>query len=314
MKLELPTVEEKDYMDMRQIERFRAFETLIRRKLHLDDTKTYPSFELLRYEDSYKQDFSPPRTRAHAQFVINFIHHLLYVVRLAIAAKLSGTSDHEIKNHLHTVKDEHMNRKNRTELDQNRAVNEPNEHERSLVHSRSFENSYIPENPRTPKPLTFSKNRLRGAKNRSNISPVAKKKFRKNDFFFFQKLCICANFFCVHMCTRILMIKNVLEGSEVGFLKGITRQTVPRRRHVGCFHFLGSLPLANFYGGVPKNRKNQPKVEEATGVARPLDFAAGKVCRWSPPYRDLRQRQTKTETKPEPLTPDWFSFGSETNA
>ncbi|KAL4564164.1 hypothetical protein LXL04_028217 [Taraxacum kok-saghyz] len=30
----------------------------------------------------------------------------------------------------------------------------------------SFENSYIPENPRTPKPLTFSKNRLREAKNR----------------------------------------------------------------------------------------------------------------------------------------------------
>ncbi|KAL4581144.1 hypothetical protein LXL04_017353 [Taraxacum kok-saghyz] len=37
--------------------------------------------------------------------------------------------------------------------------------------SRSFENSYIPENPRTLKPLTFSKNRLRGAKNRSNTSP-----------------------------------------------------------------------------------------------------------------------------------------------
>ncbi|KAL4583436.1 hypothetical protein LXL04_008009 [Taraxacum kok-saghyz] len=40
---------------------------------------------------------------------------------------------------------------------------------RVLQLSRSFENSYIPENPRTPKPLTFSKNRLRGAKNRSNI-------------------------------------------------------------------------------------------------------------------------------------------------
>ncbi|KAL4573831.1 hypothetical protein LXL04_020650 [Taraxacum kok-saghyz] len=87
--------------------------------------------------------------------------------------------------------------------------------------SRSFENSYIPENPRTPKTLTFSKNRLRGAKNRSNISPVAKKFYEKTTFFF-QKLCICANFFFVHMCTRIVMIKNVLEGSEVGFLKGIT--------------------------------------------------------------------------------------------
>ncbi|KAL4587509.1 hypothetical protein LXL04_000380 [Taraxacum kok-saghyz] len=143
-----------------------------------------------------------------------------------------------------------------------------------IVQSRSFENSYIPENPRTPKPLTFSKNRLRGAKNRSNISPVAKKFFRKNDFFFpklyicanFFFLCICAQFFVLfqnrsktrnvfkffyrslyntylkrfvkknlkknakkklHICTknkkkRIVMIKNVLEGSEVGFLKGIT--------------------------------------------------------------------------------------------
>ncbi|KAL4586478.1 hypothetical protein LXL04_011114 [Taraxacum kok-saghyz] len=88
--------------------------------------------------------------------------------------------------------------------------------------SRSFENSYIPENPRTPKPLTFSKNRLRGAKNRSNISPVAKKNFRKNDFFFSKNFAYVQTFFFVHMCTRIVMIKNVLEGSEVGFLKGIT--------------------------------------------------------------------------------------------
>ncbi|KAL4573547.1 hypothetical protein LXL04_020357 [Taraxacum kok-saghyz] len=139
--------------------------------------------------------------------------------------------------------------------------------------SRSFENSYIPENPRTPKQLTFSKNRLRGAKNCSNISPVAKKNFRKNDFFFFPKtLHMCQLFLCAYVhsflfcfktaqkhemslyntylksctyaqkikksCTyakvkkkyhfsgnffqRIVMINNVLEGSEVGFLKGIT--------------------------------------------------------------------------------------------
>ncbi|KAL4568000.1 hypothetical protein LXL04_023599 [Taraxacum kok-saghyz] len=55
----------------------------------------------------------------------------------------------------------------------------------------SFENSYITENPRTHKPLIISKNRLREPKNRSNTCPVAKKSFRKNDFFF-QKLCICA--------------------------------------------------------------------------------------------------------------------------
>ncbi|KAL4576393.1 hypothetical protein LXL04_012486 [Taraxacum kok-saghyz] len=40
------------------------------------------------------------------------------------------------------------------------------------IYLGSFENSYIPENPRTPKPLTFSKNRLREAKNRSKTRPA----------------------------------------------------------------------------------------------------------------------------------------------
>ncbi|KAL4583277.1 hypothetical protein LXL04_007847 [Taraxacum kok-saghyz] len=129
--------------------------------------------------------------------------------------------------------------------------------------SRSFENSYIPENPRTPKPLTFSKNRLRGAKNRSNLRLVAKKNFRKNNFFFkkfayMQKKnsCICISLYTTYLKgfvkknlkknakkkvaymqklkkkvaymqklkknIRILFILNVLEGSKVGFLKGIT--------------------------------------------------------------------------------------------
>ncbi|KAL4581020.1 hypothetical protein LXL04_017226 [Taraxacum kok-saghyz] len=33
----------------------------------------------------------------------------------------------------------------------------------AAIELESFENSYIPENPRTPKPLTFSKNRLQEA-------------------------------------------------------------------------------------------------------------------------------------------------------
>ncbi|KAL4562986.1 hypothetical protein LXL04_027017 [Taraxacum kok-saghyz] len=65
--------------------------------------------------------------------------------------------------------------------------------------SRSFENSYIPENPKTPKPLTFSKNRLRGAKNRSILSPVAKKNFRKNKFFFSKTLHMGKFFFFAYM-------------------------------------------------------------------------------------------------------------------
>ncbi|KAL4564663.1 hypothetical protein LXL04_028731 [Taraxacum kok-saghyz] len=54
-----------------------------------------------------------------------------------------------------------------------------------------FKNSYIPENPRSPKPLTFSNNRLWRAKNCSNTSGVAILFFRKK-VLFFQKLCICA--------------------------------------------------------------------------------------------------------------------------
>ena len=69
--------------------------------------------------------------------------------------------------------------------------------------------SYIPENPRTPKPLTFSKNRLRGAKNRSNTSPVAKKNSEKTTFFF-QKLCICAKK-KLHICTFFCFVLKTLK-------------------------------------------------------------------------------------------------------
>ncbi|KAL4565857.1 hypothetical protein LXL04_029963 [Taraxacum kok-saghyz] len=176
--------------------------------------------------------------------------------------------------------------------------------------SRSFENSYIPENPRTPKPLTFSKNRLRGAKNRSNISPVAKKFFRKNDFFFPKTLHMCKLFFCAYVhsflfcfktaqkhemslyntylksctyaqkikksCTyakvkkkyrffgnffqRIVMIKNVLEGSEVGFLKGITCWDLLRTHIFPRTRELPQFPISPKPLFLSKNRlRNPPK-------------------------------------------------------
>ncbi|KAL4583018.1 hypothetical protein LXL04_007582 [Taraxacum kok-saghyz] len=65
---------------------------------------------------------------------------------------------------------------------------------KAYEHTRSFENSYSPENQRTSKPLTFSKNRLRGAKKRSNPNPVPKTNFRKN------KLCIYADFQILFLC------------------------------------------------------------------------------------------------------------------
>ncbi|KAL4565631.1 hypothetical protein LXL04_029734 [Taraxacum kok-saghyz] len=49
-------------------------------------------------------------------------------------------------------------------------------------------------NPRTPKPLTFSKNRLQGAKNRSNTSAVAKKKAQICECVQKKKSCIFACF------------------------------------------------------------------------------------------------------------------------
>ncbi|KAL4589402.1 hypothetical protein LXL04_002309 [Taraxacum kok-saghyz] len=74
--------------------------------------------------------------------------------------------------------------------------------------SRYFENSYIPENPRTPKPLTFSKNRLRGAKNRSIISPVAKQNSEKTTFFFPKTLHMCKLFFCAYVHSFLFCFKT----------------------------------------------------------------------------------------------------------
>ncbi|KAL4587065.1 hypothetical protein LXL04_011715 [Taraxacum kok-saghyz] len=96
---------------------------------------------------------------------------------------------------------------------------------------RSFENSYIPENPRTPKPLTFSKNRLRGgggAKNRSNISPVAKKNSEKNDFFF-QKLCICAKKKFAYVHSFFLSLYNT---HLKGFVKKNLKKNAKKKLHI----------------------------------------------------------------------------------
>ncbi|KAL4582459.1 hypothetical protein LXL04_007009 [Taraxacum kok-saghyz] len=138
------------------------------------------------------------------------------------------------------------------------------------IELRSFENSYIPENPRTHKPLTFSKNRLRGAKNRSNLRLFAYMQKKIRAYVHVLRFCfknsqipeIFLKFFYRSLYTtylkgfftkkfekkrkkkkvaymqklkkkvaymqklkkniRILFILNVLEGSEVGFLKGIT--------------------------------------------------------------------------------------------
>ncbi|KAL4578706.1 hypothetical protein LXL04_014835 [Taraxacum kok-saghyz] len=63
--------------------------------------------------------------------------------------------------------------------------------------------------PRTPKPLTFSKNRVRGAKNHSNTSPVAKKNFRKNDYFF-KNFAYVQKYF-LHMCTFFCFVSKTLK-------------------------------------------------------------------------------------------------------
>ncbi|KAL4573249.1 hypothetical protein LXL04_020048 [Taraxacum kok-saghyz] len=114
--------------------------------------------------------------------------------------------------------------------------------------SESFDNSYIPENPRTPKPLTFLKNRLRGLKI-AQIQARSEIFFSKKTTFFSQKLCLCAkkkfaHVYILSFCFknvqipeiffkifyrsihntylkgfRIILIINVLEGHEVGFFE-----------------------------------------------------------------------------------------------
>ncbi|KAL4577504.1 hypothetical protein LXL04_013613 [Taraxacum kok-saghyz] len=63
--------------------------------------------------------------------------------------------------------------------------------------------------PRTPKPLTFSKNRLREAKNHSNTSPVAKKKSEKTAFFISKTLHMCKK--KLHMCTFFCFVSKTLK-------------------------------------------------------------------------------------------------------
>ncbi|KAL4583241.1 hypothetical protein LXL04_007809 [Taraxacum kok-saghyz] len=77
-------------------------------------------------------------------------------------------------------------------------------------------NSYIPENPRTPKPLTFSKNRLRGIKNRSNTSPVA------NSFFFSKK----TTFFSKNL--HISLYNTYLKS----FFKKIEKKNAKKKLHI----------------------------------------------------------------------------------
>ncbi|KAL4566301.1 hypothetical protein LXL04_030415 [Taraxacum kok-saghyz] len=91
---------------------------------------------------------------------------------------------------------------------------------------RSFENSYIPENPRTNKPLTFSKNRLRGAKNRSNTSPVANFFFEKTTFFFFKNFAYVQIFFFsyVHI---FLSLNNT-------YLKGFVKKNLKKNAKKKC--------------------------------------------------------------------------------
>ncbi|KAL4568903.1 hypothetical protein LXL04_024521 [Taraxacum kok-saghyz] len=82
----------------------------------------------------------------------------------------------------------------------------------------SFENSYIPENPRTPKQLTFSKNRIREAKYRSNTSPVAKNNFRKNNFFF--KFLYLSVFETkqvnMHICKILVQMRTIIKFENGG--------------------------------------------------------------------------------------------------
>ncbi|KAL4565338.1 hypothetical protein LXL04_029428 [Taraxacum kok-saghyz] len=58
------------------------------------------------------------------------------------------------------------------------------------------------------------------------------------------------------------------------------------------------VPVRHIDSCLSSNNICQQTVEDTTGVARPLHFAADKVYRWLPPYRDVRQRQTHQNPTP----------------
>ncbi|KAL4568372.1 hypothetical protein LXL04_023983 [Taraxacum kok-saghyz] len=148
-----------------------------------------------------------------------------------------------------------VDREEEEEEEQESAIRE-RERERERE-SGSFKNSYIPENPRTSKPLTFSKNDF-GRLKIAQIQARSQKKISEKMTFFFKKLCICVkkNYAHMHILSfcfknvqipncflkffyrslynkylkgfvkkiekkRIIWIMTVLEGHEVGFLKEI---------------------------------------------------------------------------------------------
>ncbi|KAL4590186.1 hypothetical protein LXL04_003111 [Taraxacum kok-saghyz] len=84
-----------------------------------------------------------------------------------------------------------------------------------LIYSREPENS---------KPLTFSKNRLREAKNRSNTSPVAKNFFRKNEFFFKNFAYMQKKF--LPMCTSFYNT----------YLKGFVKKNLKKKTQKNCIY------------------------------------------------------------------------------
>ncbi|KAL4562540.1 hypothetical protein LXL04_034747 [Taraxacum kok-saghyz] len=160
----------------------------------------------------------------------------------------------------------------------------------------SFENSYIPENPRTPKPLTFSKNRLRKAKNRSNTSPVAKFFFRKNDFFFKNFAYMQIFFAYVHLFFRKFVFATGLV---------FERFLAPRSRFfekVNGYRFA----MKNYFGR--KIRKHSVTDQSSRTFRKTLEFVRTikTTQEDSEVLKRMRDEVTTARTKLEQLRTRWI--------
>ncbi|KAL4583830.1 hypothetical protein LXL04_008415 [Taraxacum kok-saghyz] len=114
--------------------------------------------------------------------------------------------------------------------------------------SGSFENSYILENPRTPKPLTFSKNDFGRLKIAQIQARSQKKNSEKTNFFF--NFCISFLKQNKKMCTYVLKKKKSFFRKNI-FATGLVfeRFLAPRSR------FFEKFKVYSWQGHVPKSTK-----------------------------------------------------------
>ncbi|KAL4583952.1 hypothetical protein LXL04_008539 [Taraxacum kok-saghyz] len=136
-------------------------------KNDMEYSKTYLQEELTKYEMDADNLIKKITKKAIIKEEINLEYDRRLDMKENMERKSSIENHNGLKNQGTNLERCNLKRSTAEKLDLHINLNRIDSHVNlncADSHSRSFENSYIPENPRTPKPLTFSKNRLRGLK------------------------------------------------------------------------------------------------------------------------------------------------------